>query len=176
MQRRSVLLPEPDGPMMQETVPVGTVRLTPFRTSSVPKDFRTARAKTIASAGTPNRRRFSSFDVTSRPCAPEGQSTVQNTGERIVVPPVAASVIAFEKMLADRHYGDDEEIPERHYYQQRNGLECPGVDALRRVEEIIDRDEGDDEVIFRRLMASLPVGGTIKLIACGRTMRHRMLR
>jgi hypothetical protein len=39
MQRMSVDLPEPEGPMTQITSPFMTSRLTPFRTSSSPKDL-----------------------------------------------------------------------------------------------------------------------------------------
>lgn len=39
MQRRSVDLPEPDGPMMQTTSPFSTEKETSWMTSSVPKDF-----------------------------------------------------------------------------------------------------------------------------------------
>ena len=54
MQRRNVLLPDPDGPMMQATDPAGMFRSMPFRTYVESKDFRTSRANTIESAGTPN--------------------------------------------------------------------------------------------------------------------------
>src|SRR6185312_10406486 len=38
MQRSSVDLPEPDGPMMQTTPPFGTLNVTPFSTSKAPND------------------------------------------------------------------------------------------------------------------------------------------
>ena len=46
MHRISVDLPEPDGPMMHTTWPFMTSKLTPFRTSSDPKDLRTSLSET----------------------------------------------------------------------------------------------------------------------------------
>ena len=47
MQRMSVDFPDPEGPMMQITSPFMTSRLTPFSTSSSPKDLCTSLMETI---------------------------------------------------------------------------------------------------------------------------------
>ena len=47
MQRISVDLPEPDGPMMQITSPFMTSSETPFSTSRSPKDLCTSLIETI---------------------------------------------------------------------------------------------------------------------------------
>src|SRR5438128_6325719 len=49
MQRRKVLLPDPEGPRMQATLPYSTARSTPFRTCKCPNDFSTPRATTAKS-------------------------------------------------------------------------------------------------------------------------------
>ena len=47
MQRISVDLPEPEGPMMQITSPFMTSKETPFSTSRSPKDLRTSFSEMI---------------------------------------------------------------------------------------------------------------------------------
>ncbi len=47
MQRRNVLLPEPDGPSRHITSPGWTDRSMPLSTSSLPKDLWTASALTM---------------------------------------------------------------------------------------------------------------------------------
>ena len=51
MQRISVDLPEPDGPMMQMTSPFMTSSVTPFSTSRSPKDLCTSLIDTIGWSG-----------------------------------------------------------------------------------------------------------------------------
>src|SRR5258708_33832232 len=46
MQRSNVLLPAPDGPSRQTTVPWPTDRSTPFRTTSAPRFFQTFEIRT----------------------------------------------------------------------------------------------------------------------------------
>src|SRR5258707_7562118 len=46
MQRSNVLLPAPDGPSRQTTVPWPTDRSTPFRTTSAPRFFQTFAIRT----------------------------------------------------------------------------------------------------------------------------------
>ena len=53
MQRSSVDLPEPEGPMMHTTSPFGTDRSMPRSTSSGPKDFHTCSSRTIGAASSP---------------------------------------------------------------------------------------------------------------------------
>ena len=50
MQRSSVDLPEPDGPMMQTTPPFATLNDTPFSTSTSPNDWCTSCRTTIGRA------------------------------------------------------------------------------------------------------------------------------
>ncbi len=50
MQRRSVDLPEPEGPMMHTTPPLATLIDTPFSTSTCPNDWCTSLRTTIGSA------------------------------------------------------------------------------------------------------------------------------
>ena len=47
MQRSKVDLPDPDGPMMQTTPPLGTSIDTPLSTSTLPNDLWTSRSETI---------------------------------------------------------------------------------------------------------------------------------
>ncbi len=51
MQRRTVDLPEPDGPMMHTTSPFGTSNDTPFSTSTAPNDLWMSLTLTIGCSG-----------------------------------------------------------------------------------------------------------------------------
>ena len=53
MQRSSVDLPAPDGPMMHTTSPFGTDSETSVSTSSRPKDFQIRSSRTIGAASSP---------------------------------------------------------------------------------------------------------------------------
>ena len=50
MQRSSVDLPEPEGPMMHATPPFATRIDTPFSTSTLPNDWCTSMSSTIGAA------------------------------------------------------------------------------------------------------------------------------
>src|SRR6478735_8825366 len=101
MHLRNVLLPDPDGPMMQRTSPFGTLTLMPLRTSSVPNRFRTSAATTSGASG----ERFCvSMSFTS-------SLVVADRGD-------AFREIFLDAALDETENGDDREIPDRCYDQQ----------------------------------------------------------
>src|SRR3954451_2115762 len=75
MQRSSVLLPEPERPMMATTSPLATSRETPFSTSLAPKLFLTSRILTsdIESA----------FDLLGAPGQRETQAEIDQRDQRV---------------------------------------------------------------------------------------------
>src|SRR5689334_15599351 len=91
MQRRIVLLPEPEGPMMQVTSPRETESETSLSAANVPKTLLTPAARTIAFMMAASRRR--------------GRS------RRAVAPAIALGEIALDEVLADLQHGHHREVP-----------------------------------------------------------------
>src|SRR3954451_16866878 len=112
MQRRNVLLPEPEGPMMHDTSPRGTSSETPASACSAPKYLCTSTAVTIAS-------------MRSGPLRLE-----RHDGLRA---PLAAALreVSLQKVLADLEHRNDDEVPDGGDDQELDDARVGVVDRLR---------------------------------------------
>ena len=162
MHRRNVDLPDPDGPIRQNTSPRRTSRSMPLSTSTRPKDLWTPSALHHAAghARAPRQRRSR-----AAPCRRAASARPRSAG--------AAARSAAPGSTARR----------------RAPTSAPGTRARRRTAvghrwkfwpDVLDRRAAapstrsttTSEVVFSMLMTSLPVGGTITRIACGSTIRR----
>src|SRR6478735_1323795 len=110
MQRRNVLLPEPEGPMMQVTSPRETASETSFSAANVPKTLLTPAARTISFMMATSRRRGRSGHP--------------------VAPGITLGEIALDEVLADLEQGHDREIPARGDDQELDDAAIRVIDVL----------------------------------------------
>src|SRR3954452_20170971 len=89
MQRRNVLLPEPEGPMMHDTSPRGTSSETPASACSAPKYLCTSTAVTIASMAS-------------------GPLRLGAPGRFCAAVPAALREVSLQKVLADLEHRHDD--------------------------------------------------------------------
>src|SRR3977135_1470751 len=94
MQRRNVLLPEPDGPTTHITSPLSIASEMPASAVNLPKRLTTSAATTI-------------LLMRGRSCARLPRVLVRG------VAALTAREMPFEKVLADGEYRHDDEIPDR---------------------------------------------------------------
>src|SRR3954454_949820 len=125
MQRRNVLLPEPEGPMMHRTSPRGTSSETPASACSAPKYLCTSTAATIAS-------------MRSGPLR-----LVRDRGLRA---PLAAALgeVPLEEVLADLEHGHDDQVPDRGDDQELDDARVGIVDRLRVAQDLGVADDARD--------------------------------
>src|SRR4051812_21485101 len=125
MQRKKVLLPEPEGPMMQDTSPRGTSSETPASACSAPKYLCTSTAATIASMRSGPLR----LDRDRRP-------------RTALAAPFRE--VPFEEVLADLEHGHDDEVPDRGDDQQLDDARVGVVDRLRVAQDLAIADDARD--------------------------------
>src|SRR5215207_1569652 len=125
MQRRNVLLPEPEGPMMHDTSPRATSSETPASACSASKYLCTSTAATIAS-------------MRSGPLWLERDDGL--------LPPLAASLgeVPFEEVLADLEHGDDDQVPDGGDDQELDDARVGVVDRLRVAQDLGVADDARD--------------------------------
>src|ERR1035437_1543505 len=126
MQRRMVDLPPPLGPSRTIVSRGLTTRSMPLSTSSLPNDFHTWSAQTMASSAIP------SLSLRRLALGPGG-----------VGMPKAAPEALLEVVLTDRQHRGEREIPEARDNEQWDHLEVLLVDLLHGGEQIVARDHRD---------------------------------
>src|SRR5579863_113148 len=118
MQRKNVLLPEPDGPMMHSTSPWATSSVMPLSASNSPYDLRTPEARTIELMSVP--------------------STVERSGGSLACGRAAraARITQLDARLQERQHGHDDEIPDARDDQQFDHACVRVIDVLRVVQHL----------------------------------------
>src|SRR5690349_17397166 len=86
MQRRAVDFPDPDCPMIAATCPRSTSKVTPFKTSTAPKDLRSSRISTIGDIEFPfQSTRLNRKRITDEEIEQTGQTEVEERLETGVI-------------------------------------------------------------------------------------------
>src|SRR5271166_3064483 len=172
MQRRNVLLPEPEEPRIETTSPSFAVSEMPLRTSSAPKRLRiptTVRAGVSAAMGLfplagarAQMRRKSPLEPQERGADRIVDGKVDRAGED-------ERQIGDQRVVADLER-DAEDIPERDQRNQRRGLHHR--DRLRRIggQRMAERDRKDDAAENEQIRHPAGAGGL------DLTVRHREQR
>src|SRR5689334_18956921 len=139
MQRSSVLLPDPDGPIRHTTSPAPTSRSTDLRTWLLPKDFETSSARTMGSA----------VAVAEGEVVMSGGPLLAGELSKGAVEPghlhgaATAGEALLEVVLTDTEDARHDQVPDRRDQQQRNGLEVLGVDQLAGVQQVGHSEHAD---------------------------------
>src|ERR1035441_4199004 len=118
MQRRKVLLPEPEGPMRQRTSPGLTTRSMPLRTSRRPKDLWTWVARTIGSLMGCQPRCVGHGRSRLDPDVEEGLAQALDRG-RGKGPSRPPRVVAIDVVLPDGEQRGEEEVPQARHQPER---------------------------------------------------------
>src|SRR6218665_2338183 len=118
MQRRKVLLPEPDGPMTHSTSPAGISTVMPLSAWNAPKLLHTSTARTMGSLWVPPMLTASRWRGRGR--ARKGGRGGGGGGER-----------GRGARLQQRQHGDHRDVPDARHDQQLDHAGVGVVDVLR---------------------------------------------
>src|SRR5664279_6371683 len=129
MQRRKVLLPDPEGPMRQRTSPGLTTRSIPRSTSRRPNDLWTWVARTIGSLMGGQPRSVGHGRNRLDPDVEEGLADPLDGG-RGKGPSRPPRVVALDVVLPDGEQRGEEEVPQARHQQERDDL-VVGVGDVR---------------------------------------------
>ena len=175
MQRRSVDLPPPEGPSRTNVCCGCTTKSMPLSTSSLPNDFHTCSALTIGARRCTARRGHGPDRLPSRLLLLPGASAPASRLLRLLVAEASAEV-RLQVVLADGEQRREEE----YQMQATSSSGMTGSSARTRSGRLVISSRPEitetSEVVLSMEMVSLPMGGMMTRIACGRTMRRMVSR